>query len=347
MRLILALLAATLGAETLTLPPGIHAGEWIWDSKQVICEPGAKIDGSVTLTGTASELRGCEVYQSSGPDRDAVTTFSPGSKIAGNYIHDTIGNCIGAWSVAANAMIEDNVLLYCGWLGSAHGIYAQSEHSKLIRRNSIMQYGWMGIHLYGVDGHLDNITLEGNTTAASGVWNVYGIVHGGAYLMTLNPAWLRHRSYFPATALNWPQGNNVGYIPGCTGGSITNSYFAGGFEPLEITGNCNPSQSGNTAFSLPGKKQANAIFAEPTSYGWLVTAFNWKGQSTVQITLPGAANGQQLKVASAEDPGVVRLIPYLQGKLTIPTSNWTMATPLRGAKPPMMLPTFGAFLVKQ
>lgn len=351
-RLFLFLVATGLVAQTL--PPGLYVGDFAFNSTQVVCQPGAKIDGRVTLTGTGCLLQGCEIFQSADGVGDAVDNFCSGAVIRGNTIHNTHGNGIGAWSLGQNPTVEDNILLYTGYGYSpgAHGIYVQSETAALIRRNAVVQFGWVGLHGYGEQGRLDNITYQGNTVAASGPQIVYGLLLGGALLSTLNPVMQENRAYFSASSQNWPQGNDIGYIAGCSGGSVTGNYFAGGYTPFEIFSPqmghpCAPSQSGNTFFSHPGKKQANATFIEQTSYGWLVTACNWKHSGTISVSVPGTTNGQQLRVWSAEDPlAIPRLLTVSRGTLSIPVSGWTVATPLRGQKPPSMLPEFGVFVVK-
>jgi hypothetical protein len=102
-----------------------------------------------------------------------VSVFGPGVKLINMVVHDTRQG-VGLWTSAGDTEAYGNLIYNNRWdgpdRGHGHGIYAQNQAPNRMRiaDNSVFQqFGW-GVHAYSEGGHIDNITLEGNTALANG-----------------------------------------------------------------------------------------------------------------------------------------------------------------------------------
>ncbi|CAN5211429.1 hypothetical protein BH23BAC1_BH23BAC1_33180 [soil metagenome] len=94
-------------------------------------------------------------------------------KLVNLIIRNNLGNGIGFWKSAINSEIHGCIIYNNGWQGPDRGhgpgIYAQNETGlKHIKENIIFGGFSRGIQIYGVNGGLTGINIEGNTMFNAG-----------------------------------------------------------------------------------------------------------------------------------------------------------------------------------
>lgn len=120
-----------------------------------------------TDTNRYTELEGS--HHCSGYTRNSGFAIYTGNvKLINNYIHDA-GNGISAGAMAVGLEVYGNIVQNNGWVAPdrahGHGIYLQNNISLAKKaNNNIVMPGLddTGMHLYGADGMIHNISMENN-----------------------------------------------------------------------------------------------------------------------------------------------------------------------------------------
>lgn len=208
--------------DTILLKPGTYKGNWLVSVGGTVSAPitikpvtpgTVVIDGSIQTNLPYVTLQDLEIKYSgwvdrvsdSNPDTPGVTLNAQGCKVINCYIHDVFQG-VSAFESAPGAEIYGCVIQNCGWdsvKGRGHGIYLQNQGNEKLVKHNLLHPGYSnyGIHAYYENGHLDNVTFDGNihqgciflagghNTGAQGVVVKNNHVRGGyAYLGYTNPA---------------------------------------------------------------------------------------------------------------------------------------------------------------
>lgn len=193
------LATALSGGGLVYALPGTYAGAWVISVPGTTLESAsggrARLDGSLTIRGAGSTVRGLEISNTSWTTRQGdtlpqqstcVCVFARDVTIERNVIHD-LGRGVeafnGAGGATAGLIIRHNLLYNIGWRkasgqGTGHAIYLQNDDAgrKRVEGNVISGGYGFTLHLYGSGAAtLRHFDIDRNTTMF-GRW----LVGGGA-----------------------------------------------------------------------------------------------------------------------------------------------------------------------
>lgn len=282
-------------------------------------------------------------------------------------VHDvTRGFEIGSESV--DTEVYGSIVYFNGWEGpnqasNGHGIDTRNRVGvrRLIDNIVFNQYSH-GIIAYASETDpTHNMRVEGNILFNNGALSRGGaerdlLIGGGT--VAQKPAILNNVTYGKAQA-------SIGYGAGCTGGLITDNYFAAQF----VLDRCEAEVKGNTFIAAPAaflklypgntyeptQPTATVVRVRPNQYDRgraNVVVINSANQPQVSLDLSqaGLQDGASFAVRDAQDfygPPVLEGV-YSQGKpVSLPMAARAPAKPVGStpATPSHTLPGFGAFVV--
>ena len=175
-------------------------------------------------------------------------------KFVNLVIHDMPGCGAGFWEENSNSEIYGSLFYYNGRNRFEHGIYLDNQTGSKQITDSILfdNYGY-GIHGYASasTAYENNITLEGNVSFNNGLL-VPGQPQGANILIGVDvgggaPAlYPQVANNFTYSSAQESDGQDFGYVKGCTNPAVTGNYFVGTTRWANCT--TNATITGNTFY---------------------------------------------------------------------------------------------------
>jgi hypothetical protein len=293
-------------------------------------------------------------------------------------IHDMPAQGIGWWQANKDSDLYGSVIFYNGVNQFDHGVYVHNDSgTKRITDNIIFDNASHGIHAYGENQNINNISLEGNTLFNNGSigfsttlksYGVYkrNILVGAKEQVAENPVITNNFTYYPG---NQGIALNLGYDAGSTNAIVESNYFAGG--KLEVTGKNAGMQMmknfivgigitslDNIPFAgneLLVQSREMKVFVRPNLYERgraNITIYNWAHQDTIrlsdeQLSSLRIKKGDKYELHNVQDyfSDIIRG-QYNGSDIEVPMTGHSVAQPQGlNFKPASTFPEFGAFVL--
>jgi uncharacterized protein (TIGR03437 family) len=327
------------------------------ESKPVVVRqyPGerATIDGHVAINGSNAWFWGFEVTNSGtnrvstvagpfgGTRAYGIDVYGPNTRFINLVVHDT-DQGIGFWAPAVNAEVYGCVIYHNGWQGPdrghGHGIYTQNQDgTKHIGDNIIFNQFELGIQAYGssnaaVKGYLvnNNVLFNNGSLSADGgrVDNILFGYGGALERIRIDSNYTYHT---PAVDTGY---SRIGWGFGGINKDVvvTNNYWVGGYDAIELWNWGTLTFSNNTSFSkggsnmiltvAPEQHTADYVFGNNSYYGLGRFGFNsqslnweaWKSATGLDggsKFVPGRPQGTWAFVLpNSYEPGRANIVIY-------------------------------------
>jgi hypothetical protein len=307
---------------------------------------------------------------------DGIDMYGDHNKFINLIIHDT-GEGIGFWAtnVPDDSEISGCLIYNVGYdrsdRGHGHSIYVQNiGGTKKIDNNILFDSFGFGIHAYTENGHIDNLSIEGNIAFNAGLLSAVSGPEANVLFLGNNPpqnaSLLNNYTYF--TNPSPGRGIDMNF---CNNATIQNNFLVGGL-PLNINHCTNSVITGNTIYgawdSVMHDTYPNNLYSvTPTGVAYGVrpnvyepgraniVIYNWNSsnQTSVDVDLSGSglAIGDAYELRDAEN--------YLAGPILTGTFNGHVVIPMTGLSaaapigtnapiiPPHTAPAFGVFVIER
>ena len=330
-------------------------GEWA-----VLNFEGGPFGGGITIDGAWAIYRDFEItsfaldHVSSLPgshpediSRNGFTVRGDNVKLINLVIHDLVGTALGAYPPDQHIEIYGNIIYYNGFQSPdrshGHGVYIQNQTGeKLVAENIVFHQYHSGLHLFGTNAFVQNMTLEGNIVFNNGAVSVNGNLanniivstnkHATDDIVVIDNYTYHHRS----------QGQSqLGHSAG-RGLIARGNYFIGGlfavkvrkWSALHFTGNTIWGEVFNLQLVWPGGGQPDAYTWDNNTYiRGARAAQYWLGDKVHETyRFPVWQRTTRLDMASTEQVTTtgrptgtavfVRKNRYEEGRANIVVYNW-------------------------
>lgn len=364
-----------------------------YSGERAILDGGStQATGVLSVSGSYTHYWGFEITlsdtdrvsaQAGSDPTDIVTTSGvysisgTGNKFINLIIHDARGG-YGYWAGVTDGEIYGNIIYHNGWdgpdRGHGHGIYTQNSSNtvRLIKDNISFNQFSSGIKPWGVNGLVNDYTIEGNIMFNNGILSsttgfAFNLLFGTDAIGNIaeNPIIRNNYTYYTTTS---PDGENrIGDVAGCDSPTITDNYFAHGGADNVLNMNCtNVTMTGNTYYgvttgfttsSFPNNTYATVrpsdtkIFVRPNTYESgraHIVIYNWNSKPNIDVDVSSVlSNNQAYSVYDVENyfGTPVATGTYTGNNITIPMTGTTVSAPTGTATPAHTPQEFGVFVL--